>query len=100
MAVKAQDNYMVRCRSNPDAPLRHFFLSTCIIYFQCSCGQKTSYSKEHKLFECYRDHYDVFKVFLKPVGEARKDWDVYFNDIKSTIESDPEKYKITWDTLR
>jgi hypothetical protein len=100
MAIKTQDNYMVRCKANSAAPLQHFFINAgSIIYHKCSCGQTCSYenSNAHKH---YKEHYDVFKLHLKPTKDISKDWDKYFDEIKRVIESDPLKYQITWDTLR
>lgn len=99
MAVKAQDNYLVRCKANPNAPLQYFFLSTSVIYHKCSCGQTCSYenSRAHRV---YREHYDVFKLFLKPTKELSKDWERYFDEVQRVVESDPSKYQITWDNLR
>src|ERR1700744_2747982 len=99
MAIKVQDNYLVRCKANPSARLQHFFPSTCIIYFSCSCGKAKAYDPNSKLFPYFKDHLELFKLRLKPTKESSKDWEKYFAEVMDYVSEDPEAHALGWDEL-
>lgn len=81
--------FFVRCKNNPNNIIQHWIPHMSAIYAQCTCGQKTSYSKKEGLFET-SDHYDKFQVDV--VGKSWTDG----NDEKAmnTLLLNPEKYKV------
>lgn len=95
MGLPAQYNYAVRCKQHPGA-FKIFFPSNSIIYHQCTCGKATSYDNSNKHLPYFKDHLEIFRVYLKPAKDM-KEWPAYFDYVLATIAADPDAHRITWE---